>query len=54
MLIHTDTAAIGVGGVEHGDAALLRSREVDLIGSDAEAANREQALGRLQNLCVCV
>jgi hypothetical protein len=38
-------AGIGVGRVEHRDAGQFGRVQVDLVGADAEAAHRHQALG---------
>jgi hypothetical protein len=41
---------VGVGRVEHCDAALASSIQVDLVGTDAEAADGDQLLGRIEDL----
>jgi hypothetical protein len=38
-------AGVGIGRVEHRDAGQLGRVQVDLVGADAEAAHRDQALG---------
>ena len=43
-----DTAGVGIGGVEHRHGAFVRLVEIDLVGADAEAADRQQA-ARLRN-----
>ncbi|RMO18330.1 hypothetical protein ALQ47_05251 [Pseudomonas cichorii] len=43
-------AGVGVRGVEHGDAALTGCVEVHLVGADAEAADRNQFLGAVEQL----
>ncbi|CAM4433948.1 hypothetical protein STPA111741_17515 [Stenotrophomonas pavanii] len=43
-------AGVGVGRIEHRDAGQLGRVQVDLVGADAEAAHRDQALGLGQHL----
>ena len=43
-------ARVGVGRVEHRDASQFGCIQVDLVGADAEAAHRDQALGLGQHL----
>jgi hypothetical protein len=43
-------AGVGIGRVEHRDAGQLGRVQVDLVGADAEAAHRDQALGLGQHL----
>ncbi len=43
-------AGVGIGGVEHGDAALAGGVQVDLVGADAEAADGDQLLGAVEHL----
>ena len=43
-------AGIGVGRIEYRNAGLFGSLQIHLIGADAEAANRQQALGIGQDL----
>ena len=45
-----DAAGIGIGRVEYRDAGQLGGFEVDLVGADAEAADRQQAPGLGQHL----
>ena len=44
-----DAAGVGVRRVEDRDAALGGRVEVDLVGADAEAADRDQVLGRVEH-----
>ena len=44
-----DAAGVGVRRVEDRDAALGGAGQVDLVGADAEAADRDQVGGRLQH-----
>ena len=44
-----DTAGVGVRRVERRDPALCRGREVDLVGADAEGADRHQLGGVLED-----
>jgi len=46
----SDRARVGEGRVEDGDALLGRDLEVNLVGTNAEAANDAQLLGRIQDL----
>jgi hypothetical protein len=43
-------AGVGEGRVEDGDAGLRRGGEVDLIGADAERADRDEAVRGLKDL----
>ncbi len=43
-------AGVGVGCVEHRDAALAGGVEVDLVGADAEAADGDQFLGGVEDV----
>ena len=45
-----DAAGVGERGVEDGDAGGARRAQVDLIGPDAEGADRQQVGGALENL----
>lgn len=45
-----DTAGVGEGGVEDGDTMAGSEIEVDLVGTDTEAANNEQVLGLAEDL----
>ena len=45
-----DTARVGEGGVEDGDTMAGSEIEVDLVGTNAEAANDQQVLGLLEDL----
>ncbi|MNM94598.1 hypothetical protein D3C81_1070080 [compost metagenome] len=45
-----DAAGIGVGRVEYRNAGQLGRIQIDLVGADAEAADRNQALGLGQHL----
>ena len=45
-----DGAGVGEGGVEDGNATHLGGLEVDLIGTDAEAADGDQLARRVQYL----
>ena len=45
-----DTARVGKRGVEDGDAMAGSIVEIDLVGTDAEAADDEQVLGFAQHL----
>src|SRR5690625_942786 len=42
-------AGVGIGGVEHGNAAPPRAGKVDLVGADAKAADGGQLVGLIQN-----
>jgi hypothetical protein len=44
-----DAARVGEGRVEHRDAAARRGGQVDLVGADAEAADRDQPGRRLEH-----
>jgi hypothetical protein len=41
---------VGVRGVEHGDTALAGSTQVNLVGADAETADRDQLLRVIEDL----
>ncbi len=45
-----DRTGIGVGRIEHCDTALARRVQVNLVGADAEAADRNQFLGTIEQL----
>ncbi|MNZ63899.1 hypothetical protein D3C78_820540 [compost metagenome] len=45
-----DRTGVGVGGVEHRDAALAGGGQVDLVGADAEAADGDELLGAVEHL----
>jgi len=45
-----DTAGVGEGGVEDGDTIAGSVIEVDLVGTDTEAADDEQVLGLTEDL----
>ena len=42
-------ARVGKRRVEHGNAALLGRLQIHLVGADAEASNRDQAVGCLEH-----
>ncbi len=44
-----DRTGVGVWGVEHRDAAFASGIEVDLVGADAEAADGDQLLRRVED-----
>ena len=44
-----DAAGVGERCVEHGNAASRSRREIDLVGADAERADRDQVRGRLEH-----
>ena len=46
-----DAAGVGEGGVEDGDPRGAGRAQVDLVGADAERADRQQLRRRLENLC---
>ncbi|MCY1446450.1 hypothetical protein D9M71_630190 [compost metagenome] len=41
---------VGIGGVEHRDTALAGGIEVDLVGTDAEAADGDELLRAVEHL----
>ncbi len=45
-----DRTGVGIGRVEHSDAALAGGLQVDLVGADAEAADGDQLLGAVEHL----
>ena len=47
-----DAARVGERGVEHRDARVAGGIEIDLIGSDREAADRDQRAHAVERLCV--
>jgi hypothetical protein len=46
----SDTARVGEGGVEDGDTILGSKLEVNLVGTNTEAANDEEVCGLTQDL----
>ncbi len=47
-----DAAGVGEGRIEDRHANPTRRVDVDLIGPDVEAPDREQPIGRAENICV--
>lgn len=46
----SDTARVGEGGVEDGDTVFGSKLEVDLVGTDTEAADDEEVCGLTKDL----
>lgn len=46
----SDTARVGEGGVEDGDTVFGSKLEVDLVGTDTEAADDEEVCGLTEDL----
>lgn len=46
----SDTARVGKGGVENGDTMAGGVIEINLVGTDAEAADDQQVLGLAEDL----